>query len=79
MHVHAEVLQHALHGLLGERGVAKRVAGAAQADDQPVADELAVPRAAQHRDVLDPGRGGARGGDEERKKRDQVRLIRRRP
>ena len=56
VHVHAEVLQHALDGLLGEGRVGERVARAAQPNHQPVADELAVPCIAQDRDVLDTRR-----------------------
>ena len=49
----------------------KRVAGALQADDQTVADELTVARAAQRRDVLDADRGAGRAprGTTEQKQR----------
>src|SRR5690606_18832194 len=45
---------------LGEGRVAQAVAGALQADDEAVADELVVARALQLRDVLDAGGGAVR-------------------
>ena len=63
MHVHAEVLQHALHRLLGERRVAERVAGAAQAHDEAIADQLAVAGTAEHGNVLDARRRGRGCGE----------------
>ena len=55
----AEIFQHGADRLLGEGRVAQAVAGALQADDQAVADELVVARALQLSDVLD-ARGGCR-------------------
>ena len=70
MHIEAKVLQHSLDGLLGERRVAKRVARALQADHEPIADELAVPSAAQNRNVLDASRRGRRGNQKEHQRDD---------
>ena len=56
--VDAEPLQHRLQRLLGEGDVVQRVAGAVEADDQAVADELVLAYAFDAREVLDP-RGGA--------------------
>ena len=47
--VDAEPLQHALQGLLGERRVIERIAGAVEADDQAIADQLVLA------DALDTG------------------------
>ena len=71
VHVHAEVLQHALDGLLGEGGVGERVARPAQAHDEAVADELAVARVAQDRNVLDARRRGRRGDEAEQQRDDE--------
>ena len=52
----AEIFQHGADRLLGEGRVAQAVAGALQADDQAVADQLVVARALQLGDVLDARR-----------------------
>ena len=49
----------------------KRVARSLQTDDEAVADELIVARAAQRRDVFDPGRNGRRGGETKRERQNQ--------
>ena len=51
--VDAHAVEHRLHRLLGERRVAHGIAGALQADDEAVADELVRPRAVDVDDVLD--------------------------
>ena len=55
--VDAEAFQHRLQRLLGERDVVERVAGAVEADDEAVADQLVLPHALDAREILD-----ARGG-----------------
>ena len=55
--VDAEALQHRLQRLLGEGDVVERVAGAVEADDEAVADELVLAHALDAREILDP-RGG---------------------
>ena len=60
--VDAEPLQHRLQRLLGERDVVERVAGAVEADDEAVADQLILAHALDIGEVLDarrrPGRRG---------------------
>ena len=56
------MLEHRLDGLLRERRVANGVAGTLKADHEAIADQLAVARAAQDRDILDANRCGGRGG-----------------
>ena len=51
--VDAEPLQHGLQGLLGERGVVERVAGAVEADDEAVAEQLVLPDTLDVGEVLD--------------------------
>ena len=58
--VDAEAIDHRLYRLLGEGNIAQRVAGALQADDQTVADELVVALSAQRRNILDAHRGATR-------------------
>ena len=63
-HVDAHAVEHRLQRLLGERRVAQGVAGAVEADDQAVADELVGAHALHRDDVLDArtrqdGRGRA--------------------
>ena len=57
--VDAEAFQHRLQRLLGERDVVERVAGAVEADDEAVADQLVLPHALDAGEVLD-ARGGVR-------------------
>ena len=61
--VDAHALQHRLQRLLGEGDVVEGVAGAVEADDQAIADQLVLPHALDIGEVLDPGRrtGGNRG------------------
>ena len=74
VHVHAEMIQHALDRLLGEGGVAERVARAAEAHDEPVADELTVAGASEDGDILDPsGEGRRRHQTQREKDGDQTR------
>ena len=54
--VDAEPLQHRLQRLPGERDVVERVAGAVEADDQAVADELVLAHALDVGEVLDARR-----------------------
>ena len=75
MHVETQVLEHRLDGLLGEGRIAQGVAGPLQTDHQAIADQLAVARAAQDRDVLDPGRDGGRGGETKRERRESVAAL----
>ena len=63
-HRKAHLFEHGLQGVIGERGVAQGIAGALQADDEAVADELGVASAAQRGNVLD-AHGGV-GADEAR-------------
>jgi hypothetical protein len=63
MDVEAQVLKHRLNGFFGERRVAQGVAGALKTDHEPIADQLAVARAPQNRDVLDTNRSGGRCGE----------------
>ena len=71
VHVHAEVLQHSLDGLLGKGRVGERVARAAQPDHEAVADELAVARVAQDGNVLDSRRRRRRGDEGEQQRDDE--------
>ena len=66
--VDAEPLQHRLQRLLGERDVVERVAGAVEADDEAVADQLVLAHALDVREVLD-ARGGARRRIERRERK----------
>src|SRR5690606_20815369 len=75
--LHPELLQHVRHGLTGELHL-RPVAGALQADDQPVADELVLPYAfhvherTQRLDVAcRPGDGGRRVYSRAYESRDQ--------
>ncbi len=55
-----------MQGLLRERRIAERVAGAVQADDEAVADDLVFAQSLDVRDVLDADGGlGAGGGNEQ--------------
>ena len=47
--VDAEPFQHGLQRLLGERRIVERIAGAVEADDEPIAEQLVLP------DTLDTG------------------------
>ena len=58
--VDAHALEHRLQRLLGEGDVVQRVAGAVEADDEAVADQLVLPHAFDVGEILDP-RGRARG------------------
>ena len=51
--IDAQAVEHGLQRLLGEGGIAQRIAGVLQADDKAIADELIVADALQRRDVLD--------------------------
>ena len=51
--VDAHALEHRLQRLLGEGDVVERVAGAVEADDEAVADELVLPHALDIGEVLD--------------------------
>ncbi len=66
--VKTQVREHRLDGLLGERRVAQGVAGPLQTNHEAIADKLSVARAAQDRDILDPGRKGRRGGEAKRER-----------
>ena len=54
--VDAEPFQHRLQRLPGERDVVERVAGAVEADDQAVADQLVLAHAFDVGEILDPRR-----------------------
>ena len=54
--VHAEPFQHRLQRLPGERNVVQRIAGAVEADDESVTDELVLAHAFDVREILDPRR-----------------------
>ena len=56
--VDAHALEHRLQRLLGEGDVVQGVAGAVEADDEAVADQLVLPDALDIGEVLDPGRRG---------------------
>ena len=56
--IDAEAFQHRLQRLLGERDVVERVAGAVEADDEPITDELVLAHAFDIGEILD-ARGGA--------------------
>ena len=71
MHVETQVLEHRLHGLLGEGRIAQGVAGPLQADHEAIADQLAVMRAAQDRNILDPSRGGGASGETDGERQNQ--------
>ena len=72
--VDAEPLQHGLQRLLGERDIVQRVAGAVEADDQAVADQLVLAHALDIGEVLD-----ARGRAGRRRRRRSRPKSRRRP
>ena len=57
--VDAHALEHRLQRLLGEGDVVQGVAGAVEADDEAVADQLVLPHALDVGEILDP-RGRAR-------------------
>jgi hypothetical protein len=52
-HDDAELREHVLDALHGEGRLARLVAGAVEADDEPVADELVRAHARDGREVLD--------------------------
>ncbi len=57
--VDAHALEHRLQRLLGEGDVVQGVAGAVEADDEAVADQLVLPHALDIGEILDPrGRAG---------------------
>ena len=62
VHVEAQVLEHRLDGLLRERRVAHGVAGTLKTDYEAIANQLAVARATQDRNILDANRCRGRGG-----------------
>ncbi len=66
--VDAHALEHRLQRLLGEGDVVERVAGAVEADDEAVADELVLPHALDVGEVLD-ARCRACRRDRERQRR----------
>ncbi len=51
--IDAEPFQHRLQRLLGERHIVQRVAGAIEADDEAVADQLVLPHALDIGEVFD--------------------------
>ena len=65
--VDAHALEHRLQRLLGEGDVVEGVAGAVEADDEAVADELVLPHAFDIGEILD-ARGRACGRDRERQR-----------
>ena len=81
--VDAEAIEHRLQRLLGEGRVAHRVAGALQADHQPVAEELVLAHALNDGDVLDPrrlrraeaNRRGNRDGEKNAFHRPSIRIA----
>ena len=58
--VDAHAFQHRLQRLLGEGDVVERIAGAVEADDEAVADQLVLPHALDIGEVLDPRRRAGR-------------------
>jgi hypothetical protein len=68
VYVKTQVREHRLNGLLGEGRVAQGVARPLQTNDEAIADKLSVARAAQDRDVFDPGRDSGRGGETKRER-----------
>jgi len=60
--VDAQPLQHGLDGLLGERRVLQRIAGAVEADHQAVADQHVLPDALDIGQILDPRKSKNRRG-----------------
>ena len=61
--VDAEAFQHADEALLGEGGLAERVAGAVQADDQAIAHQHVVAHALHIDDILDARAGLGLAGE----------------
>ena len=59
--VDAEPFQHRLQRLLGERDVVERVAGAVEADDEAIADQLVLAHALDVGEILDARRRPCRG------------------
>ena len=60
--VDAKTFQHRLQALLGERGAVEGVAGAVEADHQPVADQLVFAKSLDGHQILD-ARCGQRGAE----------------
>ena len=75
--VDAEPLQHRLQRLLGEGDVVERVAGAVEADDEAVADQLVLPHALDIGEILDARRRTARRGAAAERQRKNERRQRR--
>ena len=69
--VDAHAFQHRLQRLLGEGDVVEGVAGAVEADDEAVADQLVLPHAFDVREILDPRRRVGRR--HQRRQRDKRR------
>ena len=68
--IDAHALEHRLQRLLGEGDVVQGVAGAVEADDEAVADQLVLPHALDVGEILDPGgRGRRRRGQRQRRQR----------
>ncbi len=68
--VDAHALEHRLQRLLGEGDVVQRIAGAVEADDEAVADQLVLPHAFDIGEILDPrGRIRRRGRQHQRQQR----------
>jgi hypothetical protein len=59
--VDAHALKHRLQRLLGEGDIVQGVAGAVEADNETVADQLILPHAFDIGEILDPG--GRAGGN----------------
>jgi hypothetical protein len=58
--VDAKAFEHCLQRLLGKRNVIEGVAGAVEADHQPIADQLILPHAFDVGEILDPRRSVSR-------------------
>ncbi|VFT41632.1 Uncharacterised protein [Pseudomonas aeruginosa] len=71
-HLDAELRQHVVEGLQGERRLRGLVAAAAQADHQAIADQLVGPHALDAGDILQPLGLGRAGGQEQRGEGQQV-------
>jgi hypothetical protein len=74
--VDAHALKHRLQRLFGEGDVVEGIAGAVQADDETVADQLVLADAFDVSQILDP-RGGPRrrNGQRQRKERREACQI----
>ncbi len=73
--VDAHAFQHRLQRLLGERNVVQRIAGAVEADDEAVTDQLILAHALDVREILDPRRRAGRSVQQQQRENRRTHCL----